>query len=166
MVVVGGRRQAPADTTPSQPDYSAVLRSDIWKLLMTLGVIFAVVVSMVVVLRNNAGGGAGATLALNLSELKIEPSVLKADAAAPISIEVHNRGTITHNLSVIGHGSTEMLAPGQEATLKLGSLPAGVYELACEVPGHKEGGMKGQLIVGGASGQLGSETMGPARRSA
>ncbi|HYZ91082.1 MAG TPA: multicopper oxidase domain-containing protein [Actinomycetota bacterium] len=161
MVLTAPERRTAVESPPSAPNYSRLLRSDLWRTFVTLGVIFAVVVSMIAVLgRDNTGAsGAEGVLEVELSELKIEPAVLKADAGAPINIEVHNNGTTSHNLAVTGHGGTDLLVPGGETTLSLGPLPAGSYEMFCEIAGHKDGGMKGELIVGGGGPAGGASAM-------
>jgi manganese oxidase len=144
---------------PMAPNFSRMIRSDLWRLLMSLGVLFAVVVSL---LSANDRGGAGAAtgpLSVELTELKIEPAVLRADAGAPISIAVKNAGTTQHNFAVMGKGKTDMLGPGESATLELGSLEPGTYETMCEVAGHADGGMKGTLVVGGAAGRASTHAM-------
>jgi FtsP/CotA-like multicopper oxidase with cupredoxin domain len=141
------------ETTPpaAPPNYSRMIRSDLWRLFVTLGVLFAVITSLLT--ANDRSGGAassGRPLEVKLSELKIEPAVLRADAG-PVSITVINTGTTDHNFAVMGKGKTDMLGPGESATLDLGSLEPGTYETLCEVAGHADGGMKGQLMVGGSS---------------
>jgi uncharacterized cupredoxin-like copper-binding protein len=150
---------APAPPVPPTPNFSRMIRSDLWRLFVTLGVLFAVIVSLLA--ANNRGGApaAGGPLEVKLSELKIEPAVLEADAGQPISITVRNVGTTDHNFAVVGHGKTDMLGPGESTTLELGSLEAGTYETICEVAGHADGGMKGKLVVGGASGGAATHAM-------
>jgi hypothetical protein len=92
------------------------------------------------------------TLSVTLSELKITPATLTAPAG-PVTITVTNSGSMAHNLSIPSLGAkTADLAAGATATLKLGDLAAGTYEVRCEIPGHADGGMKATLTVSGAGG--------------
>jgi len=145
-------------TTVPPPDFSRMLRSDLWRLFVSLGVLFAVVMSLVAVLDNESAGGStgDGVLEVRLSEMKIEPAVLRAEADAPISIKVSNVGGAAHNFAVTGHGATELLSADQGATLDLGPLEAGTYEYVCEISGHKEAGMKGELVVGGGTAGSGN----------
>jgi manganese oxidase len=152
--MVMSRQQRPAvGVAPNaqSPNFSRMIRSDLWRLLMTVGVLFAVLVSLLT--ANGRGSSATPTgsLAVELTELKIEPTVLHADAGTPISIAVRNTGTTQHNFAVMGKGKTDMLGPGESATLELGPLEAGTYETICEVAAHADGGMKGTLVVGAAA---------------
>ncbi len=156
----------------AQPsNYSKMLRSDLWKLFVSFGVLMAVVFSAIAVWRTEAlgigGGGGSGALKVQLTEMKIEPGNLEAEAGTPISITVENAGATVHNLAIGGAGATEMLNAGDSTTLNAGPLEAGTYEFFCEVAGHKEAGMRGDLVVGGdgqgegASGghQMSSEDM-------
>jgi len=159
--VVMMRPQQEASSRSAPPNYSKMLRSDLWRLFVTLGVLFAVVTSLIAALGSGKDAGATDALRVELSEFNIEPAELNAEADAPVVIDVQNTGAAVHNLSVSGQGATEMLDPGESAKLDLGTLPAGTYELACDVTGHKESGMKGRLVVGDGS-QVTAGHMDPA----
>jgi hypothetical protein len=56
-----------------------------------------------------------------------------------------------------------MIDPGASDTPKLPALQAGTYQMWCPVPGHKEAGMQGSLVVGttsSGSGMAGMPGMG------
>ena len=142
----------PVPPEPPVPNFSRMIRSDLWRLFVTLGVIFAVVMSLLAANDRSGAPAAGGSLEVVLTELKIEPAVLDAEAGQPISITVRNEGGVDHNFAVVGHGKTEMIGAGESTTLDLGPLEAGTYETLCEVAGHADGGMKGKLVVGGADG--------------
>ena len=61
-----------------------------------------------------------------------------------------NGGTVEHNLAVDGTDlKTDDLAVGESDSLDLSSLEAGTYTVFCDISGHKEAGMVGDLVVGG-----------------
>ncbi|MFN4218477.1 MAG: cupredoxin domain-containing protein [Candidatus Bipolaricaulia bacterium] len=69
--------------------------------------------------------------------------------AGTVRFVVRNQGTIDHGFEVEGQGIEEEIdpfPPGRTQTLEL-ELAPGTYEVYCQVPGHKELGMKGELIV-------------------
>ncbi|GBC76224.1 Iron uptake system component EfeO [bacterium HR07] len=69
--------------------------------------------------------------------------------AGKVRFVVKNQGTIDHGFEVEGGGIEEEIdpfPPGQTRSLEL-ELAPGTYEVYCQVPGHKELGMKGELIV-------------------
>ncbi len=123
------------------------------------GVLIALVATVVIIgliglLRDEDDGeGAGAegaaeatTVGVSLSEFKIEGDL----EAAPgdVSLLVTNNGTQQHNLVVRETGAeTPMLNGGENATLSLGSLDVGSYELFCSVAGHAESGMVAPLEI-------------------
>jgi hypothetical protein len=78
-----------------------------------------------------------------------------------VEIIVVNDGSIDHNLAVEGTNlRTEMLGPGEKATLDVGSLSAGTFGLLCEVAGHESAGMKGELMLGGEGAGTGAPSEG------
>lgn len=95
------------------------------------------------------------TIEVELGDLFIKPEKLEAEAGA-LRFEVTNNGKTEHTFAVQGLGGTEMIAPGESATLELPSVAADTYTYICEVTGHADGGMKGTLVVGEATG--GSES--------
>ena len=74
--------------------------------------------------------------------------------AGPVNLRVTNAGHVAHNLSLAGGPNTDDLNAGESATLDLGELAAGSYQLICAIPGHEAAGMKAMLTVGaGAPGE-------------
>ncbi len=114
-----------------------------------------VIIGLIGLLRDEsdgaASGGEGAsaaptTLGLTLSEFKIEGEL----EAAPgdVSLLVTNNGSQQHNLVVRETGAeSPMLNTGENATLALGTLEVGTYELYCSVAGHAESGMVAPLNI-------------------
>ena len=114
-----------------------------------------VVIGLIGLLRDeDAGIGAGGdgaaagptTVGVTLSEFKIDGDL----QAAPgdVQLLVTNNGSQQHNLVVRETGAeTPMLNAGDNATLDLGSLDVGSYELFCSVPGHAESGMVATLEI-------------------
>jgi uncharacterized cupredoxin-like copper-binding protein len=83
-----------------------------------------------------------------LKEWQIIPARLTVKAGR-VRFVVKNEGTVDHGFEVEGPGLEEEIdpfPPGRTRTLELDLAP-GTYEVYCQVPGHKELGMKGELIV-------------------
>jgi len=69
--------------------------------------------------------------------------------AGKVRFIVSNEGTMVHGFEIEGAGLEEEIDPfpaGQTRTLEV-ELDPGRYEVYCQVPGHKELGMEGELIV-------------------
>jgi FtsP/CotA-like multicopper oxidase with cupredoxin domain len=100
---------------------------------------------------DTADVSAGAPTAVTLSELAISPASITAVSGA--GVHVTNKGSVPHNLAVEGTTSaTPMIDPGASAHLDLSMLAPGDYSVICQVPGHKEGGMKAVLHLTAAQG--------------
>jgi len=93
--------------------------------------------------------GASEIIDIKLGELYIKPAELSAPPGVPLTFEVTNAGGTEHNFAIEGGPATEMIPPGETATLQVPSLEAGDYTFICEVVGHADGGMNGVLTVSG-----------------
>jgi uncharacterized cupredoxin-like copper-binding protein len=83
-----------------------------------------------------------------LKEWQIIPERLTIKSGK-VRFVVKNQGTVDHGFEVEGLGLEEEIdpfPPGRTRILELDLAP-GTYEIYCQVPGHEELGMKGELIV-------------------
>ena len=86
-------------------------------------------------------------------------------AAAESLVLLTNDGTLPHNFVVRGTAlATPMLKAGEKTTLSLGDLPAGTYEVICDVPGHDAAGMRATLHVAASVGVAGN-AQAPSRQA-
>ena len=97
---------------------------------------------------NVVDGARDNVIQVELGDVFIKPERLEAKAGAA-GFEVRNTGGTEHNFAIKGEGATDMIPPGESATLRVDSLDAGEYTYVCEVPGHAQGGMTGTLVVSG-----------------
>jgi plastocyanin len=82
--------------------------------------------------------------------LSFDPDALEAPGG-PVTITYANPSQVTHNVAVEAAdgellGETPTFTAGEEE-LALEDLPPGEYVYFCTVPGHREGGMEGDLEV-------------------
>ena len=140
--------------------------------LAITGVLIALVlgvfaVGLVALIRDDGSGGGGGGGASS-TELNVQLSefAISGDLTAPegdVTLDVVNAGSIEHNLAVRG---TDITTPNLQsrgvATLPLGDLSAGSYELYCSIAGHAESGMIAELVVteGGESSAAAGDTSG------
>ncbi|MGA1554975.1 MAG: multicopper oxidase domain-containing protein [Ilumatobacteraceae bacterium] len=97
----------------------------------------------------SAAGVGGATevsvIEMELGALKFSPQHIMAPPGEVI-VRVTNTDSQVHNITILGSKSKD-LQPGESQDLELGELGVGVYPMLCEIPGHNEAGMNGNLHV-------------------
>ncbi|HUB99651.1 MAG TPA: plastocyanin/azurin family copper-binding protein [Solirubrobacterales bacterium] len=95
--------------------------------------------------------GPGGTLEISAaeSELRFEETELTSKPGK-VTIDFNNPSSIPHDVKIEDEageelGGTETIAKEEEsATVE---LPPGTYKFFCSVPGHREAGMEGTLVV-------------------
>ena len=136
-----------ADATTSSSSGNAVFVGMIAFLVLLVGAVVAIgLIGLLTDVGDGDGGSSAAstTIDVSLTEFSIDGQFTAP--AGPITLAVTNVGSVEHNLVVRDLGtSTPMLPAGGSATLDLGDLPAGTYELYCEVAGHESSGMSAEL---------------------
>ncbi|MCB0965891.1 MAG: multicopper oxidase domain-containing protein [Ilumatobacter sp.] len=90
-------------------------------------------------------GGASSIIEMELGALKLTPQHIMAPPGE-VTIRITNTDSQVHNLTVLG-SKTRDLQPGETQDLELGELGVGVYPMLCEIPGHNEAGMNGNLHI-------------------
>ena len=79
-------------------------------------------------------------------DIYFEPKELSIAANTDVTVQLPNEGVTLHNFSIDELGISVDIDPGatQETVI---NATAGTYEYYCNVPGHKEAGMRGTLTV-------------------
>ena len=106
-------------------------------------------------------GGATEVVEVELGDLFIEPAMIHAPAGS-VTFDIKNTGGTQHNFAIEGVDSTDMIDPEGSTEFNV-DLDEGTYQVICAVPGHADGGMKAQLMVGGdaaGGGDTGTSTSG------
>jgi uncharacterized cupredoxin-like copper-binding protein len=121
----------------------------------TRRVLKAVVTGLLVLALAACGGGGAAaqpagSTKVTMSEFKFTPSAI--DVKSDATLFLVNDGSVAHDLVVADTSGavkarSSLVQPGNSATFAIGSLPAGGYQVLCDVPGHKDAGMTGKLTV-------------------
>jgi uncharacterized cupredoxin-like copper-binding protein len=99
----------------------------------------------------DSGGGAGTSLTVEAHDIGFDRDAYRI-AAGPVDIDYVQEGALPHSLVIEasdgGNVDAFRLAVGDidadEGTI---DLPAGDYEIFCDVPGHREAGMEAELQV-------------------
>jgi plastocyanin len=106
---------------------------------------------------DDGAAAAAETVALVATDFGFEPSSLTLDTAGEQTLTLRNDGEFPHALAFDeldeGTGNVDPGASG-EVTL---DLEPGSYTLYCPVGDHRDRGMEGTLVVGGASASGGGD---------
>jgi uncharacterized cupredoxin-like copper-binding protein len=118
-----------------------------------------------------AGGGidesspmAGAgDFELNAKDIAFEPTELRIKLVdEPVTIRIFNAGAVLHNFSIDSLGIGQDVNPDESVDIVIPEgTKLGTYSYYCSVPGHKEAGMVGTLIVEASASQAQGATTNP-----
>jgi plastocyanin len=99
-----------------------------------------------------SGSSGGKTYNVTATEFQFAPNKFDAKVGQTITFKVTNKGTVEHTLAVMSPDGSQELAklsaqPGETKSLDFTPNAAGTYPIQCDIAGHKEAGMTGQLTV-------------------
>jgi uncharacterized cupredoxin-like copper-binding protein len=97
-------------------------------------------------------------------DIFFEPDTLTILANTDVTVSLPNQGVSAHNFSIDALGIDVDLPPGATEEIVI-NAPAGEYEFYCNVPGHKEAGMVGTLVVSEEAGTTAATPAGEAAAS-
>jgi len=87
------------------------------------------------------------TVEVEAKEFAFEPSTIEAQAGERLRIELVNQGSLSHNLHIEGDGNTQTIQSDKTAAVTFTVPEDGPVKFFCNVPGHKQAGMTGQVVV-------------------
>jgi uncharacterized cupredoxin-like copper-binding protein len=99
-----------------------------------------------------ASGGGGKSFNVTATEFEFKPNKFEAKVGQKLTFKVTNKGTVEHNFVILTpDGSQELTKittqPGETKSLEFTPTEAVTYQIDCNIAGHKEAGMVGELIV-------------------
>jgi uncharacterized cupredoxin-like copper-binding protein len=98
-------------------------------------------------------------------DIFFEPKEVTIPANTDVTVNLPNEGAAPHNFSIDALSIDVDIAPGATEQVVI-NAPAGEYEFYCNVPGHKEAGMVGTLIVSAEAAAAPAGAATPAAASA
>lgn len=127
--------------------------------------LIGLVLGLSLLLAACASGGAGqpsATLSVEMTDFKFSPAEATVFAGQETTLQLSNSGAIEHDFTILKKGVQVSghfdpveragdilvefkLKPGESQTFKFTLPEAGEYQLVCNLSGHLEAGMGGQL---------------------
>ncbi|GMR05033.1 MAG: hypothetical protein BMS9Abin23_0958 [Thermodesulfobacteriota bacterium] len=87
------------------------------------------------------------TVAVQVSEYEFVPSTLSVTEGEAVRFVVKNTGKKAHEFEIKAFGVEAVIPPGKSVNVTVHPGKIGVYNLLCDIPGHLERGMRGELIV-------------------
>ncbi len=118
------------------------MKSKGWLFLMN-GVALALLIAV-----GAYAGVAPQKLTIIAKEFSYAPDKITVKAGRPVQILVDNKGLIEHDFVVDQFKvRTDIIKPGKSGSVTFTPNAKGKFEFYCSIPGHKEAGMKGTLVV-------------------
>jgi len=82
------------------------------------------------------------------TDYDFNPKKIELTAGMTLELKLVNEGNVAHSWSVPKlDADSDRIQPGNSTTVTLKPSEPGTYEIACQVPGHKNIGMVGELVV-------------------
>lgn len=83
------------------------------------------------------------------AEFVFTPMEVLLSVGRPVTITVVNKGKVEHDwlAESLGVSIKPVVPPGKSGSVTFTPSRRGSFEFHCTVPGHKEAGMKGMLVV-------------------
>ena len=99
-----------------------------------------------------SGSSGGKTFNVTATEFQFTPNKFDAQVGQKLTFKVANKGTVEHNFVILSpDGSQELTKistqPGETKNLEFTPTEAVTYQIDCNIAGHKEAGMVGELAV-------------------
>jgi uncharacterized cupredoxin-like copper-binding protein len=100
----------------------------------------------------SGGSGSGKTFSVSATEFQFSPNKFEANVGQKVTFNVTNKGTVEHTLVILSPDGSQELAklstqPGETKSLEFTPKDAATYPIDCNIAGHKEAGMTGELVV-------------------
>ena len=104
--------------------------------------------------KPTSGGSSGGSRTINVAatEFAFNPNKFNATVGQKLTFRVTNKGTVEHTFVIMSPDGSQELAklstqPGETKPLEFTPSAAGTYPIDCNIAGHKEAGMTGELVV-------------------
>ena len=107
----------------------------------------AAVLATIVLAACGSGTATPQELTVDASDFKFDPVTINLKAGEPVQATITNTGTLEHTFTIPDLDVNVSLAAGQTVTIDFTPAEGGTFELLCTVPGHKDAGMVGTVVV-------------------
>jgi plastocyanin len=88
------------------------------------------------------------TVTVEATEFKFKPDEFEVAVGSTVQFELVNKGNIAHSFEIPKFDiATDKILADKSTTVTFTPKEAGEYTFICNVPGHKQAGMKGTIRV-------------------
>lgn len=87
------------------------------------------------------------TIEVEAADFAFSPAEITVKAGEVVNLALVNRGVTVHDLVIPAYRIWLVAPAGQSSTTGFRALRPGEYEFYCSVPGHREAGMVGRIVV-------------------
>lgn len=123
------------------------MRTRLFLAMMATSALAVVVTAACTAPKQPAPTGGSTEVRIVAREFAFEPATIQVQAGRPVTVILENQGAVEHEIEVHGTDFHLHAGPGQTAQGSLTISIPGTYDVTCEIPGHKEAGMAGELVV-------------------
>jgi uncharacterized cupredoxin-like copper-binding protein len=103
---------------------------------------------LMAILATSAGAAETRTIEIKATEFAFEPSSITVAAGEKVNLKLVNTGNLSHNIHFKGASiTTETVQGGDSDTITFTANADGTIEFFCNVPGHQQAGMIGEMVV-------------------
>jgi uncharacterized cupredoxin-like copper-binding protein len=88
---------------------------------------------------------------LTVKEWSFEPAQVQLPVDQPVTLVLDNKGQLDHDVSIPSLGVQLKANAGKSVSQTVSASKSGTYDFLCSIPGHKEAGMQGSVVVGDAN---------------
>jgi uncharacterized cupredoxin-like copper-binding protein len=126
--------------------------------IVVLTLVGVIVIALLAACSGGTVGGTKAPAAsgksynVTATEFEFKPNAFQGQAGQKLTFKVTNKGTVEHNFVILSPDGSQELAkittqPGETKSLEFTPTEAVTYQIDCNIAGHKEAGMVGELVV-------------------
>jgi uncharacterized cupredoxin-like copper-binding protein len=129
--------------------------------IVLLGLISVIIIALLVACSGGtvggtkapaSGGSGGKSFNVTATEFEFKPNAFEGKVGQKLTFKVTNKGTVEHNFVILSPDESQELAqittqPGETKALEFTPTEATTYPIDCNIAGHKEAGMVGELVV-------------------
>jgi nitrite reductase (NO-forming) len=102
-----------------------------------------------VVATSQPSAGPAETISIEAFDLGFKPSMPSVPGAGTYEVEFKNTGSTLHDITFAD--GTKISAEAGTSAIGTVAVPAAGLAFLCSIPGHADGGMKGEVMVAGAA---------------